>query len=429
MKNRLFHFNTVALHGAQTLDLDRYSRAVPVYRTTSYQFKDTDHAKALFDLQESGHIYTRLGNPTLDILEQRMAMLEGGKAGLALASGTSAIFYTVITICQQGDEIIASKYLYGGTATMFRDILPRFGIKVHLIDIDNTEEIEACINEHTRLLYTEVIGNPILHIPDFESLSAIARQHHIPLAVDSTFATPWLCRPIEYGADIVIHSLTKWLGGHGTAIGGIVIDAGTFDWSDPKFKLFNEPDPGYHDMKFATDLGEANQIAFILRMRLVALRNLGACISPDNAWMFLQGIETLSLRMDRHCSNALQAAKYLEQHPKVQWVTYPGLSSHKNYDRAQKYLDKGHGGVIVFGVKEGLEGGKKVINNLKLISHVANVGDAKSLMIHPASTTHGQLSAEQLKQSGITPDMLRFSIGIEDFDDIKNDLNQALDCI
>ncbi len=424
--NMNYNFNTNLLHAGQIID-ETGSRAVPLHRTSAYMFKNTEHAANLFALKELGNIYTRLQNPTQDILEQRVSVLEGGAASLALASGTSAIFYTAINICGKGDEIIASVNLYGGTFTMFNDILPELGIKVKFVNPLHPEEFESAITDRTRLLFTEVIGNPSLDTTDIRAIADIADKHHIPLAVDSTFTTPYLFRPIEHRAHIVIHSLTKWMGGHGTAIGGIVVDSGKFDWKDNKFRLYNEPDGSYHGIKFGTDLGELNPLAFILRMRLVPLRNLGACISPDNAWMFLQGIETLALRMERHCSNAQKVAEYLDKHPDVGWVRYPGLKDDPAHKNAVKQLENGFGSMVVFGVQGGKEAGSSFINNLNLISHLANVGDAKSLAIHPASTTHAQLSGEDQIAGGISPDMIRLSIGIEDIEDIISDIKQALE--
>ena len=420
-----YKLNTIALHAGAVID-ETGSRAVPVHRTTAYMFKNTEHAANLFALKELGNIYTRLQNPTQDVLEQRVAALEGGAAALALASGTSAIFYTAVNICGNGDEIVAAVNLYGGTFTMFKNILPELGITVKFVDPLKPEEFENAISDKTRLLYTEVIGNPALDVSDIKAISKVAKKHHLPLAVDSTFTTPYLIRPIEHGADIVIHSLSKWMGGHGTGIGGIVVDSGSFDWTDEKFHLYNEPDGSYHDIRFARDLGDLNPLAFILRMRLVPLRNLGACISPDNAWMFLQGIETLGLRMERHSENALKVAEHLVKHPKVNWVRYPGLKNDPAYEVSTRQFTNGYGGMVIFGVKGGIQGGSEFINNLKLVSHLANVGDAKTLAIHPASTTHSQLTEEDQASGGITPDMVRLSIGIEDVDDIINDIDQAL---
>ena len=418
-------FETVALHAGQTVDATK-SRGVPLHRTTAYLFDSAEHAQNLFALKELGNIYTRLGNPTQDVLEQRVAALEGGAAALALASGTNAIFYTIINICNLGDEVVSSPNLYGGTYTMFNDILPQFGIKVRFADPKDPAALKAAINDKTRVLYTETIGNPSLDIADLEVFSALSKEFEIPLAVDSTFTTPYLLRPIEHGAHIVIHSLTKWIGGHGTGIGGIVVDSGSFNWKNPKFTLYNEPDGGYHGLRFAQDLGDLSPLAFILRMRTVPLRNLGGAIAPDNCWIFLQGLETLALRMERHSSNALAVAEHLESHPDVAWVRYPGLKKDPAYPLTQKYLPKGAGGMVVFGIKAGREAGQKFIENLNLFSHVANVGDAKSLAIHPASTTHSQLSEENLVSAGISGDLVRLSIGLENIDDIKADIDQAL---
>ncbi len=419
-------FETTALHGAQAVEQDNLSRAVPIHRTTAYLFKSTEHAANLFSLKELGNIYTRIGNPTQNILEGRMAMLEGGAASLALASGTSAIFYSIINICQAGDEVVAANNLYGGTYSQFDSILPQLGINVTLVDPTNPENFSNAINEKTRALYCETIGNPGLTVTDIEAIAKIAQEHNLPLIVDATFTPPCILRPLEHGANIVIHSLTKWIGGHGTVIGGIVTDGGNFDWTDPKFSLFNEPDNSYHGLRYAHDLGEMNKIAFALRMRLVPLRNLGACISPDNCWAFLQGMETLSLRMERHSENGLAVAKFLQNHKQVEWVNYPGLEGSENYATASRYLKNGFGGMVAFGVKGGLEAGKHFIESLQLVSHLANVGDAKSLAIHPASTTHSQLSAKQLTEAGISESMIRLSVGIEHIDDILADIGQAL---
>lgn len=422
-----YKFETLALHAGQKVDTDTLSRAVPLYRTTSYLFKNTDHAANLYSLKEEGNIYTRIMNPTQDVLEKRVAALEGAPASLALSSGTSAVFNTVINICSSGDEIVSAKNLYGGTYTMFNDILPQFNIKCKFVDAGEPKNFINVINDKTRLVFIETICNPGLDFTDIKGVAEVAHKYNLPLVVDSTFTTPYLLKPIDYGADIVIHSLTKWLGGHGVGLGGIVVDSGKFDWTDKKFKLFNDPDQSYHEIRFAHDLGELNSLAFIVRLRLVPLRNLGACISPDNAWMFLQGIETLSLRMQRHCDNALAVAKYLKSHSNVSWVRYPGLEDDPAFKNASKYLKNGYGGMVVFGVKGGKEAGKKFIENLKLISHLANVGDAKSLAIHPATTTHSQLSEKDQIAGGITPDLIRLSIGIENIDDIIEDIRNALE--
>ena len=420
-----YKFETLCLHAGQQPDTATTARGVPVHRTSSYVFKNTEHAANLFALKELGNIYTRIMNPTQDVLEQRAAALEGGTAALALASGTSAIYYSIINICSAGDEIVAANNLYGGTYTMFDAILPQFGIRVKFADPRDPLNIEKAISDKTRAIFIETIGNPLLEVTDIGAVSEISHRHNLPLIVDATFTTPHLLKSIEYGADIVVNSLTKWMGGHGTGIGGIVIDSGKFDWTDPKFKLYNEPDASYHGIRYAQDLGDLNPVAFIMRMRLVPLRNLGACISPDNAWMFLQGLETLPLRMQRHCENAMSVAQFLKTHSKVNWVRYPGLEDDPAFPVAGKYLENGFGGMVVFGIEGGLEAGSKFVDNLKLFSHLANVGDAKSLVIHPSSTTHSQLSEEQQKAGGLTPDLVRLSVGIEHSDDIIGDLEQA----
>jgi len=420
-----YKFETRCLHAGQRPDPATNARAVPVHRTASYVFDSTEHAADLFSLKEPGNIYTRIMNPTQNQLETTLASLEGGAAALALSSGTSAVYYAIINICSAGDEIVSANNLYGGTYTMFDAILPQFGIHTRFVDPRDPGNFEPAINERTRAIYIEAIGNPVLEVVDIEAIAKIARAHNLPLIVDATFTTPYLLRSIDYGADIVVHSLTKWIGGHGTGIGGVVVDAGKFNWQDPKFKLYNQPDASYHDLRFAHDLGGLNPLAFIMRMRLVPLRNLGACISPDNAWLFLQGLETLGLRMERHSENALQVAKYLKDHPQVAWVRYPGLEDDPTFHTAVKYLKKGYGGMVVFGIKGGFDAGRSFVDKLKLFSHLANVGDAKSLVIHPSSTSHSQLSEEDQKASGLTPDLIRLSIGIEHVDDIIADLEQA----
>ena len=417
---------TLAIHAGHTVDQDTLSRAVPVYRTSAYMFRSTEHAANLFSLKELGNIYTRIGNPTQDVLEQRMTLLEGGAASLALASGTSAIFYTIINICEHGDEVVAANNLYGGTFAQFDSILPQLGITVRMVDPTDPENFRRAITDKTRAVYCETVGNPALNVTDLAAIADVAHAAKLPLIVDSTFTPPTLLRPIEHGADIVIHSLTKWLGGHGTGLGGIVVDAGTFDWTDPKFTLYNVPDHSYHGLRYAHDLGDFNKVAFALRMRLVPLRNLGACISPDNCWLFLQGMETLHLRMERHSENGMAVARHLAGHPAVDWVNYPGLPGSPGHDVAVKYLKNGYGGMVSFGIKGGREAGQKFIESLTLFSHLANVGDAKSLAIHPATTTHSQLSEEQLAAGGITGGMIRLSIGIEHIDDILADLDQAI---
>lgn len=420
-----YKIETLCLHAGQQPDAATLARGVPLHRTSSYVFKNTEHAANLFALKELGNIYTRIMNPTQDVLEQRIAALEGGAAALALASGTSGVYYSIINICSVGDEIVSANNLYGGTYTMFDCILSQFGIQTNFVDPRQPQNFEKAINEKTRAIFIEAIGNPVLEFTDIRAIAEIAHRHNIPLIVDATFTTPYLLKSIEHGADIVVNSLTKWMGGHGTAIGGIVIDSGKFNWTDPKFKLYNEPDAGYHGIRYAHDLGDLNPVAFIMRMRLVPLRNLGACISPDNAWMFLQGLETLPLRMQRHCENAIKVAQFLKTHSKVGWVRYPGLEDDPSYPVASRYLKNGFGGMVVFGIKGGLEAGVKFVDSLKLFSHLANVGDAKSLVLHPSSTSHSQLSEEQQKAGGLTPDLIRLSVGIEHLDDIIGDLEQS----
>ncbi len=417
---------TICLHGGHTPDVATHSRAVPVYRTSSFVFRDTEHAANLFALKELGNIYTRLMNPTQDVLEQRVAALDNGAAALALASGTSAIFYSIINLCQAGDEIVSANNLYGGSYTQFKDILPQFNINTHFVDSNDPENFAKAITPKTKLLFCETVSNPGLDVADIEAIAKIAHDHGLPLIVDSTFSTPYLQRPIDHGADIVIHSLTKWLGGHGNGIGGIVVDSGKFDWKSDKFPLMTEPEASYHGVRWAHDLGDLSPLAYILRMRVIPLRNLGACISPDNAWNFLQGIETLPLRMERHCDNALALAKHLNGHSGVEWVRYPSLDGDKNQPLAEKYLQGKGGSMVVFGIKGGKEAGSQFIENCKLFSHLANVGDAKSLAIHPATTTHSQLPAEAQMAGGITPELVRLSVGIENIDDIIADVDQAI---
>lgn len=422
-----YKIETLALHAGHTVDQDTRSRAVPVYRTAAYLFKDTEDAADLFGLKKLGNIYTRLMNPTHAVLEDRIASMHGGGAAVALSSGTAAIFNTIINICTKGDHVVSANNLYGGTYTMFHDIINNFGIDVSFVDPTNPGEIEKAITGKTRAVYIETIGNPVLDVVDIQAVADIAHAHNLPLVVDATFTTPYLLNPFDHGADIVVYSLTKWIGGHGTAIGGVVVDGGKFNWKDPKFTLYNEPESSYHGLRFAHDLGDLNPICFALRLRVVPLRNLGSCISPDNAWFFLQGIETLALRMERHCENALKTAAFLKAHPKADWVRYPGLEDDPSNEIARKYLKKGFGGMVVFGIKGGIEAGKKFIESLQLFSHLANVGDAKSLAIHPGSTTHSQLSEEDQASGGLKPELIRLSIGIEHIDDILADISQALD--
>ena len=424
------NIETKCLHaGYEQAETTTKSHAAPLYRTTSYRFDSTEHANNLFTLKELGNIYTRLMNPTTDILEQRVAALDGGAAALGLASGTSAAFYSIINLAQKGDEIVSANNLYGGTYTQFNDILPSMGIKVNFVDPLDPQNFDKAITPNTKAIYCEVVGNPLLDLVDLEAIGSIAHSYGIPLIVDATFSTPALCRPLEHNADIVVHSLTKWLGGHGTVIGGIVVDSGKFDWTTGKHPLLSEPEPSYWNTSFAKDLGDLSPLAYILRMRLIPLRNLGACISPDNAWQAIQGIETLPLRMERHSSNGLEVAKFLQNHPKVEWVRHTSLPGDNSYELAQKYMPKGSGGMVVFGIKGDAESGRKFIENLDLFSHLANVGDARSLAIHPASTTHSQLSEEQQLNARITPDLVRLSVGLEHIDDIKQDIDKALSSI
>ena len=426
MNNRNYHIETLALHAGQEIEPATRARAVPVYRTTAYNFKSSQHGADLFALREPGNIYARLMNPTNDVLEKRLAQLDGGAAALTLSSGTAAIYFAVTNILRQGDELVSANNLYGGTFTQFDAILPQQGITVRFAPVNDFAATEAAINEKTRALYIETVGNPALDVADIEGYAAIAKKHHLPLIVDATFTPPTLLRPIEHGANIVIHSLSKWIGGHGTGIGGVVVDAGNFDWTDPKFSLYNEPDRGYHGLRFAHDLGELNPLAFILRLRTVGLRNQGPTLAPDAAWLFLQGVESLPLRMERHSSNARKVAEFLKHHPKVAWVRYPGLSGDPSHELAQKYLPDDAGGMVVFGVRGGSAEGIKLVDNIELFSILANVGDAKSLIIHPASTTHSQLSDEDQRKAGLTPELVRLSIGLEHVDDIIAALDDAL---
>ena len=418
---------TQCLHAGTAPDPSTNSRGMPIHRTASYVFKDTEHAANLFGLRELGNIYTRLMNPTQDALEQRVAALEGGAAGLALASGTAAIFNSINNICKAGDEIVSADNLYGGTFTMFNDIFSQFGINTSFVDPNVPENFAAAITPNTKAIFCETLSNPACDIADIEAIADIAHAHGIPLIVDATFTTPVLQRSIEFGADIVINSLTKWMGGHGTGIGGIVVDAGKFDWQSDKFPLMVEPESSYHGVRWAYDLPEMLlPVAYLIRMRVIPLRNLGACISPDNAWMFSQGIETLPLRMEKHCQNANGLAKYLKDHPQVEWVRYPGLEEDPSYDHNEKYLNGMGGSMVVFGIKGGLEAGQKFIEGLELFSHLANVGAAKSLAIHPATTTHSQLTPEQQGDAGISPELVRLSVGIEHLDDIIEDIDKGL---
>jgi O-acetylhomoserine (thiol)-lyase len=417
-----FGFTTRQLHAGQQPDPTTGSKAVPIYQTASYQFHNTEHAANLFALKEFGNIYTRIMNPTSDVLEQRIADLEGGVGALAASSGHGAQTMAILTLCSAGDHIVSSSRLYGGTYNQFNYTFPRLGIEVTFVDPTEPEAFTAAIRPNTRIIYGETLGNPDITVFPFEEVASIADAFNIPLFIDNTFATPYLCRPFEWGADIVLHSTTKFIGGHGTTIGGMIVDGGKFDWSSGRFPNFTEPDPSYHGLVYA-DLGPP---AFILKARVQILRDIGACQAPFNSWTTIQGLETLSLRMDRHVSNAQRVAEFLDDHPAVTWVSYPGLKSHPDHQRAQEYLPKGPGAILGFGINGGRRTGENFINNLKLISHLANVGDAKSLAIHPASTTHSQLDEEQLRKAGVTPDFVRLSVGIEDFQDILWDLDQAL---
>ncbi|WP_100406730.1 homocysteine synthase [Bacillus solitudinis] len=423
MTERKWALETVAVHGGQEIDPTTGSRAVPIYQTTSYGFKDTEHAANLFGLKEFGNIYTRIMNPTQDVFEKRVAELEGGIGALATASGSSAIHLAILNICEQGDEIVASSALYGGTYNLFVHTFKKMGITVHLVDGTDPSAYEDAINEKTKLLYGEMIGNPNGDVLDIKAVAEVAHKHGIPLMVDATLVTPALCRPIEHGADIVIHSATKFIGGHGTSIGGVIVDSGNFDWTNGKFPGLTEPDPSYHGLVYTEALGP---LAYIIKARVQLLRDLGPAIAPMNSFLLLQGLETLHLRMERHCENARNVTKFLEEHELVDWVSYAGLSSHRSYEVAQTYLPKGQGSILTFGIKGGLEEGKRFINALTMFSHVANVGDAKSLVIHPASTTHQQLSEEGQRSAGVSPDLVRLSVGIEHIDDILADLEQAL---
>jgi O-acetylhomoserine (thiol)-lyase len=424
------HLATLAVHGGQVPDPTTGSRAVPLYQTTSYVFQDADHAARLFGLQEFGNIYTRIMNPTTDVFEKRVAALEGGAAALATASGQAAETLAITTLTNAGEEIVSTTSLYGGTYNLFHYTLPKLGIHVKFVDADDFDGLRKAITPKTRAVYTETLGNPKLDIADVETLAKIAHEHGLPLMIDNTSATPALLRPIEWGADIVVESATKFIGGHGTSIGGVIVDAGKFDWAaSGRFKDFTEPDPSYHGLKYTEAFGP---LAFILKARVQGLRDTGAALSPFNAFLILQGIETLHLRMERHSQNALAVAKYLQKHPGVEWVNYPGLESSPYAARAKKYLPDGQGALVTFGIKAGKTGsgfdaGKTLINSLKLFSLLANIGDAKSLVIHPASTTHQQLSVEEQAATGVTPELVRLSVGIEDVRDIVADLDQAIE--
>jgi len=422
-----WRFDTLAVHGGQQPDPTTLARAVPIYQTTSYLFTDADHAARLFALEEFGNIYTRIMNPTVDVFEKRMALLEGGVGALATASGQAAETLAILTILKAGDEMISANSLYGGTYNLFRHTLPKFGITVRFVDPIDPDNFRKALTPKTKLIYAEMVGNPKLDTLDVEAVANIAHEAGIPLMVDNTMPTPALIQPIQWGADIVVHSTTKFIGGHGTSIGGVIVDSGKFDWGNGNFPDFTSPDPSYHGLVLWELPEPLKSMSFILKARLQMMRDIGACMSPFNAFLFLQGLETLHLRMERHSDNAMQVARFLEAHPCVSWVSYPGLPSHPTHETAKKYHKGGrYGAIIGFGIQGGYEAGKQFINELKLFSLLANIGDAKSLVIHPASTTHQQLTPEEQRETGVTPDFIRLSIGIEDVEDILADLDQAL---
>jgi len=427
MTERKLQSETLALHAGQKPDPTTNSRAVPIYQTTSYVFNDTEHAARLFGLQEFGNIYTRLMNPTTDVLEQRVAALEGGVGALAVASGQSAITLSLLTLAHSGDEVISSASLYGGTYTLFHYTLPNMGVNVKFVDPSDPENFRKAITEKTKAVFAETLGNPKLDTLDIEAVADIAHEHGIPLIIDNTMPSPYLLNPIAHGADIVVHSATKFIGGHGTSLGGVIVDSGNFKWDNGKFPQLSEPDPSYHGVNFYQALGG---LAYIVKVRVQLLRDIGPALSPFNAFLLLQGLETLHLRMERHSQNALRVAEFLSSHPKVSWVNYPGLADHPSYGIAKKYHHKGlFGGILGFGIKGGLEAGKKFINNLELLSLLANIGDAKSLVIHPASTTHQQLTPEEQISTGVTPDFIRLSVGLENIDDIIADLEHGFSAV
>jgi O-acetylhomoserine (thiol)-lyase len=422
---RKYGFATQQLHAGQSADPTTGSRAVPIYQTTSYQFKSTEHAANLFALKELGNIYTRLMNPTTDVLEQRIAALEGGVAGLATSSGHAAQAQAIFTLCNAGDHIVSSSRLYGGTYNQFHHTLRNLGIEVSFVDPTQPKNFAAAIRNNTKIIYGETLGNPDIAVFPFEEVAAIAKQNNVVLMIDNTFATPYLFRPVEWGANVVVHSTTKFIGGHGTSIGGMIVDGGNFDWRSGRFANFTTPDPSYHGLVYADLLGMGLP-PFAIKARVHVLRDIGGCASPFNSWATIQGVETLSLRMERHTQNGQAVAEYLEKHPRVGWVMYPGLKSHPDYERARKLLPKGAGAILGFGIRGGVAAGQKFIESLQLFSHLANVGDAKSLAIHPASTTHSQLTATEQATAGVRPDFVRLSIGLEDIEDILWDLGQAL---
>ncbi|KKI65368.1 homocysteine synthase [Staphylococcus cohnii] len=423
MSQNNWHLDTLSIHAGQEVDEFSKSRAVPIYQTSSYVFDDTEHARKLFSLEEPGNIYTRIMNPTQNVFEERVAALEGGVGALATASGQAAIHLALLNIVESGDEIVASSNLYGGTYNLFNVTFKKLGIKVHFVDPSDPENFKVALTDKTKAVYAETIGNPRIDVLDIEKVAHIAHEHKIPLIVDNTFPTPYLLRPFEYGADIVIHSATKFIGGHGTSIGGVIVDSGKFNWDNGKFPGLVEPDPSYHGVSYANDVGEA---AYITKARVQLLRDLGSAVSPFNVHEFLIGLETLHLRLERHSENALKVAQYLEAHPKISWVNYPGLESNAYHKLAEKYLPNGQGAILTFGVDGSVEDIAKFVESLNLFSHLANVGDSKSLIIHPASTTHLQLSPEEQKASGVLPELVRLSIGTENIDDIISDLDQGL---
>lgn len=419
-----FRPETQAIHSGQQLDPATFSRAVPIYQTSSFGFKDTEHAASLFNLSEQGYIYTRIVNPTTDVFEQRIAELEGGVGALGVASGQSATTFSILNIASAGDEIVSASSLYGGTYNLFSSTLPKLGISVKFVNADNPENFRSAITSKTKAIYAESVGNPQGNVLDIEAVADIAHEHRIPLIIDNTVPSPYLLRPIDFGADIVVHSATKFLGGHGTAIGGVIVDSGKFDWeASGKFSDLTTPDPSYHGLVYTEAAGEA---AYITKARVQLLRDIGAALSPFNSFLLLQGVETLHLRLERHSENALKVAKFLEQHELVEWVNYAGLPSHPSYSLAQKYLPKGQGAILTFGVRGGTKAAAKLIDSVQLFSHLANIGDSKSLIIHPASTTHQQLSEDERKASGVTPELIRLSVGTEAIDDLLEDLDHAL---
>ena len=428
-----YRFETLQIHGGQSPDPTTNARAVPIYQTTSYVFNSAEHGANLFGLKEFGNIYTRLMNPTTDVFERRVAALEGGVGALATSSGQAAEFIAISNICQPGDNIVSTSFLYGGSYNLFKVTLPRLGINVKFVDGDNPEDFRSAIDEKTKAIYVESIGNPQFNIPDFAALADVAHENGIPLIVDNTFGCAgYLCSPIEHGADIVVESATKWIGGHGTSIGGVIVDSGKFDWGNGKFPVFTEPSPAYHGLNFYEVFGPKGpfgNIVFIIRARVEGMRDLGPCLSPFNSFLLLQGLETLSLRVDRHCANALALAQWLSEQPDVAWVSYPGLENHPSHENAKKYLKNGFGCVLNFGINGGLEAGVKFINAVKLASHLANVGDAKTLVIHPTSTTHQQLTEEEQVSAGVTSDLIRVSVGLEHIEDIKADFAQAFELV